>query len=387
MNLTAALVCHSCHSQNLELAAGFESMRRVTSDCKPWPAGGRLAWCLDCGLVQTVLTRRWHEEIAAIYSGYTIYHQSDGSEQPVFVGGGGTGIVRSEAIIRALLNRVAIPATGRLLDIGCGNGSFLRSWSRAKKGWRLCGSEVSDKHRKEVEAIAGVEALFTASFDEIPGAFDVISLIHVLEHIPAPRHFLNQLHDKLNPGGLLLVEVPDCSQNPFMLAVADHCSHFAPSMLASILSPNTWSVLHATSAWIPKEITLVAQPAAPPTSPSNTADRVAPSAEESRSTFLQWTALEQIARQFDELPSSNALGILGTSIAATWLDTQTHQKAQFFVDEDPLRQGKRHLGRPVLSPAMVPKGAWVFLALPPVVARPVHDRLSQTYPELKLIYP
>jgi SAM-dependent methyltransferase len=387
MKLDPSLACHSCHSRQLELANGFEKLHRVTSDCKPWPEGGSLAWCLDCGLVQTVLTRRWHEEIEAIYSGYTIYHQSGGAEQPVFAAGGGVGIARSEAIIRATLAHVSVPETGRLLDVGCGNGSFLRSWGQLREGWRLCGSEVSNKYQKEIESIPGVEALFTGSFDKIPGTFDVISLIHVLEHIPAPRQFLLQLQAKLNPAGLLLVEVPDCSQNPFMLTVADHCSHFSPRMLASIFPPSAWSVLHAESAWIPKEITLVARSAPFPSHNNRGAGPPTPAAEDSRVVFEHWKTLERIAQKFQSLSSTNGIGILGTSIGATWLDAQTGQKAQFFVDEDALRIGKNHLGRPVFGPDSVPAGAEVFLALPPVIATPVYDRLRQSHPHLHLVLP
>jgi SAM-dependent methyltransferase len=387
MAIAGSLSCHSCQSARLELAAGFEALHRVTSDCKPWPPGGLLAWCRECGLVQTVTNQAWHDEIAAIYTGYTIYHQSGGSEQPVFASGGGIGVARSEAIIRALRSQVEIPSSGRLLDFGCGNGAFLRSWSRVVNGWRLCGSEVSNKYQREIESIEGIEALYTTPLTEIPGTFDLISLIHVLEHIPNPRSFLAQLRAKLNPGGMLLVEVPDCSQNPFMLAVADHCSHFSPRMLASLFGNRDWTVLHADSAWIPKEITLVAQVrnAGGAMHPSSVATAV--STEDSQGVFNHWKTLDNVSRQFLNLDRPGGRGIFGTSIAATWLDAQTQQAAAFFVDEDPLRIGKTHLGRPVVSPATVPAGAGVFLALPPVVAHPILDRLLQRYPQLDLVLP
>ena len=61
-----------------------------------------------------------------------------------------------------------LPARGRLLDLGCGNGSFLSAWSRLVPGWSLAGSEVSDKYRREVESIPGVEQLYTVDLDAIP---------------------------------------------------------------------------------------------------------------------------------------------------------------------------------------------------------------------------
>src|SRR6266496_853917 len=142
--------CHLCGSEDLQLAPAFATFHRVTSDCKPWPAGGRLARCCACGLVQTVVEPAWQTEADRIYAGYTIYHQSGGKEQNIFPGGGG-GKPRSEGVIAALREAVALPDGGRLLDIGCGNGSFLSAWSRLVAGWSLCGSEVNEKYKAQIE--------------------------------------------------------------------------------------------------------------------------------------------------------------------------------------------------------------------------------------------
>ena len=427
---TPASLCHSCGASDLETAPAYARFRRVTSDCKPWPAGGSLARCRVCGLVQTLVGSGWRAEAEEIYRRYTIYHQSGGSEQSVFDGCTGAGSPRSERIIHALRQSVSVslPGQGRLLDVGCGNGAFLAAWSRLSPGWSLCGSEVDDKHRRRIEAIPGVERLYTCPLEEVPGEFDLISMVHVLEHIPAPARFLERVGGKLRPGGLLLVEVPDCEQNAFMLLVADHCSHFSPPSLAGVVEAAGFAVLDAGAGWVAKEVSLVARkppsvllegsgfpadllaareplrstsgsrsPRAPTSGllPAVTAraagrfrDRKRPGVlEASQRVFANCQQLESILAKVEPLTTRPGFGLFGTAIAATWLDAQTGQSARFFVDEDTNRIGKTHLGRPILAPSALPPRATVFVALPQPLADAVAARLHRGDPTIEVVLP
>ncbi len=382
-NPLGSLACHACGSGDLVTAPKYADFCRVTSDCKPWPAGGVLAKCGHCGLVQAAVTSRWEQEAAEIYRQYTIYHQSGGAEQNVFDRRTGAPSPRSARLVQALQKAVALPPAGRLLDIGCGNGAFLSAWSRLVGGWTLCGSEVSGSHRAVVEAIPGVEGLFTCPVEEIPGEFDVISMVHVLEHIPAPTAFLERIRRKLRPGGRLFVEVPDCEQNVFMLLVADHCSHFSPTLLAAVVQGAGFEVMQSGSGWVAKEVSLVSRKA-------NSAckfvgaDAVAYS---SSRVFAGWERLSSVVRKVEPLVSRPAFGLFGTAIAATWLDAQTQRRAEFFVDEDPNRIGKSHLGRPILGPDALPRNATVFVALPPPLADEVAARLRRLDPQAEVVTP
>lgn len=356
-------------------------LRRVTSDCKPWPAGGQLAWCRSCGLVQAAITPEWQAEADRIYANYTIYHQSGGREQRVF-GTGGAGLPRSEKIVSALRRVVGVPEAGRLLDVGCGNGAFLTAWSRQMPGWALAGSEVSDTNRAAVESIPGVERLHTGSLAEIPGRFSAISLIHVLEHIPSPIAFLGQLREKLEPGGLLIIEVPDCAQNPFILLVADHSTHFTPATAAACAAAAGFEVVSATGDWVAKEVSVVARRTAgdSPAGPTMRVDE----ADATRVLAGARSLAQSRAHVILQLVASD-FGIFGTAIGATWFDAESGSRAQFFVDEDESRFGKTHLGRPILRPTDVPVGSTVVVPLAPAIASGVLARLEALGRQLKVV--
>jgi len=105
-----------------------------------------------------------------------------------------------------------VPVPGRLLDIGCGNGRLLLMAKR--RGWRVKGLELSADMAAWAAERVGCEVL-TDDFlklEPVPEdreAFDVISLRHVLEHLPEPLLAMQKIGALLRPGGLLLVEMPN----------------------------------------------------------------------------------------------------------------------------------------------------------------------------------
>jgi 2-polyprenyl-3-methyl-5-hydroxy-6-metoxy-1,4-benzoquinol methylase len=97
------------------------------------------------------------------------------------------------------------PAKGRILDIGAGTGDFL---SVAKQnGWQAVGVEPSDK----AKAIAlKKEVVFVEDTAELENqSFDVISMWHVLEHVPNLDNQIKELKRLLKPNGSLIVAVPN----------------------------------------------------------------------------------------------------------------------------------------------------------------------------------
>jgi SAM-dependent methyltransferase len=99
---------------------------------------------------------------------------------------------------------------GTLLDMGCGTGEFLMHMQR--QGWSVSGIEPSLMARAKAEN--GLRQTVAASLDDLTqNDFTVITLWHVLEHLPNPVATLEALATKLQKNGTLLVAVP----NPYSL--------------------------------------------------------------------------------------------------------------------------------------------------------------------------
>jgi 2-polyprenyl-3-methyl-5-hydroxy-6-metoxy-1,4-benzoquinol methylase len=352
--------------------SGFSTLMQVTSDCRPWRAGGSLAACQQCGAIQKPVTTAWLEEANEIYSEYAIYSQGAGAEQSAFDSGSGANTARSNKIVEWLGTAANLASRGRMLDIGCGNGAFLRAFSECHPDWQLAGLELSERNRSAIEAIPGVTQLYIGSIEDVEDRFDLIVLIHALEHIPDPARYLASLATKLTPNGLLLIEVPDLDGSPFDILIADHATHFTAAALHRVVCDAGFIPQFAESGFVPKELSLLARCTSASKAPAP--ERVADDGgARSAATHIAWLqALVEDAR-----PMQKDCGIFGTSISATWLAASLDDQVSFFVDEDRNRIGRSHMGHPIYHPSDAPANATILLPLRTDIALSVARRFDK----------
>jgi SAM-dependent methyltransferase len=114
---------------------------------------------------------------------------------------------RSRMFARHLARIEADVEKGRLLDVGCATGDFLKV-ARAR-GWQVLGADPSAA-RAQVEA-AGIALVGTNvhDVDVEAGSLDAITFWDVLEHVTDPLADLTQARKLLKPGGVLALTVPD----------------------------------------------------------------------------------------------------------------------------------------------------------------------------------
>jgi SAM-dependent methyltransferase len=100
---------------------------------------------------------------------------------------------------------------GRALDVGAGFGDFLHHLE-LRGGWETFGTEVSAEAAAVARTRFGLLVLNGQVEDvSLSGAFDLITLWHVLEHLPQPGRSLDLVADLLAPGGVLALALPNDS--------------------------------------------------------------------------------------------------------------------------------------------------------------------------------
>lgn len=105
---------------------------------------------------------------------------------------------------------VAPPGNGRrLLDIGCGSGTFLKLAREA--GFRVKGLEASPEAGEAAEKILPGRVVVGDERELIRrgATFHLLTLFHVLEHLPRPLEYLRRIRRLLAEDGGLVVQVPD----------------------------------------------------------------------------------------------------------------------------------------------------------------------------------
>jgi SAM-dependent methyltransferase len=129
------------------------------------------------------------------------------------------------------------------LDVGCGDGALVMT--AAEFGFDAAGL---DARRETVEKLAalGYKALHGDFLSAGPGgAYDVVSLADVLEHLPYPRVALERASALLKPGGALFVSCPNLESaswramdaaraNPYWIEM-EHCHNFSRRLLTALL--------------------------------------------------------------------------------------------------------------------------------------------------------
>ncbi|HEY8934156.1 MAG TPA: class I SAM-dependent methyltransferase [Cyclobacteriaceae bacterium] len=138
-----------------------------------------------------------------------------------------------------LISRYNTPS--KLLDYGCGTGEFINHCK--SNGWNISGVEPSILAREKASALTSSE--IKTSIQELREEyFDVITLWHVLEHIPDFDKALKTISKLLNEKGTLFIAVPnyksfDAEIYKHIWAGYDvprHLWHFAPSTIKKLLS-------------------------------------------------------------------------------------------------------------------------------------------------------
>jgi len=138
----------------------------------------------------------------------------------------------------------------KLLDVGCGTGDFLKVAQR--NNWQVSGIEPNRQARqianqKTNNMVFGTEQL--SSFEK--HSFDVISLWHVLEHLPNLQEQIAILKSLLKVNGTLLIAVPNHESydaryyENFWAAydVPRHLWHFNQTSISKLFESNNMQVV------------------------------------------------------------------------------------------------------------------------------------------------
>ena len=356
--------CRSCGSNRLHEVLDYQKLKRVTSDCRPISGVGRLFECCLCQLIQKVMDADLELELTTIYETYQTYQ--NGIEPLTF--SSGIGEVRTEKIYKEISCHIGQSTHGLMVDVGCGDGSFLRVFKQQRPSWDLYGFDLNKKRISEIEAICGASKFVSQTLEALPSEIDLITLNYVLEHIDDVSAVLKQLANKLSAKGVVTFLVPNLANNPYDLVVADHLSHYTHGAVIKQLRAGLFLKSYEI---FEKELLIVG---------TRKYDEEVLSTPESAGSFLAQQMVDLLIQSREEMRGlarrhNGPFGIFGTAIAASWLSQEAADYDHFFVDEDSRKTGQRHLGKKVLLPSEIPHNSIVYLPFAENQARQIIDRV------------
>ena len=355
--------CHSCACQSV--GPRYQSdLKLVTSDCKNSKLKLDIFQCLQCGLVQKQIDEFFHNESRRIYDEYEAYHQAGGKDQKIYQSNNHGD--RSQLIYQSLKNFI-FSDRGNLLEIGCGNGNFLRNFQESNKYWNLWGSELNDSNKELINDLPNT-IFYSGDLAELNKKFDFIVMIHVLEHIINPREFINNLKSKLKKDGKIFIQVPNLEESFFDILIADHCSHFTFDSIKRIFEEEGYEILNSEEI-INKEISLLVQ-----LSDNNHEKKTKP-------TFFEIGKRISWLEKFKDITKSNSQKtiIFGSSISATWIACELDNNFEFYVDEDENRINKVHNSKNIKSLESLKEGDTLILPFPGKTSSKLIEKLGNKF--------
>lgn len=143
--------------------------------------------------------------------------------------------------------------SGKLLDIGSGTGDFLAT--AKQNDWSVTGVEPS----QEARTLSKKKGILVS--EELTGIleneFDVITLWHVLEHVPDLENYIQEISKRLKQSGTLIVAVPNFKSNDakhykeFWAAydVPRHLWHFSKTGIERLFSKHDFQLIKTKPMW------------------------------------------------------------------------------------------------------------------------------------------
>lgn len=145
---------------------------------------------------------------------------------------------------------------GKVLDVGCGTGDFLSYLM--SRGYLAQGVEPSLRAREQAIAQHGLNVV--PAIEQVPAReqFQVLTMWHVLEHVPDLHATFKKLFALLAERGLLVIAVPDRESwdtgyyGPYWAAwdVPRHLSHFRRADVHALLSEHGFELVATRRMWL-----------------------------------------------------------------------------------------------------------------------------------------
>jgi SAM-dependent methyltransferase len=291
-----------------------------------------LAFCRACG---HIFNREFNPRLLEYSAGYeNSLHCSERFRE------------YADALAGELVERYQLHGRN-IVEIGCGRGEFLKALCQrgGNRGFGFDPSYPEDEQPADsTHQIAIRRELYTA--DSATPVPDFICSRHTLEHIGAPREFLEGIRSAAGRIGIpVFFEVPNSlytvRDGGIWDIVYEHCSYFSPSSIARIFFDTGYQVLEVNEIFGGQFLTLHARTGA---ADGGTGPVLSSELERAVSSFsgIYNRKVNEWKRRLDELARARRKVVVwgAGSKGTTFLNLLRPSNLEYIVDVNPRKHGK-----------------------------------------------
>lgn len=195
-NLNTPVSCWICGSPNLELAKHSNIQKTLSSEAfaitdSHYGTTGEIQRCRNCGFLQC----------SNLNNVLSFYEQL---EDAPYEQGRAERMLQAKKMIKIVQK---YQPQGRLLDIGAGSGILVEQ--ALKMGYQAEGIEPSKWLQNQAQKHGLPVYLGIFPHAQLTGAYDIVTLVDVIEHVSHPVELLSNISQVISEGGILIVVTPD----------------------------------------------------------------------------------------------------------------------------------------------------------------------------------
>jgi SAM-dependent methyltransferase len=246
-------LCNLCGSHD---ASFFIEAKGVDALCDKL---FQLIRCDSCGLVSLDTEVRPEEAKSLDFKEYY------GSETPSCLGI--FGFIMNFFMLMRVRKIEKVSSPGAILDIGCGNGDFLKKMNSG--GWDCYGLDTSPYAVEITGKIEGVHA-FCGGIDDVrlpENFFDAVTFWQSFEHMSRPSDLLRKVRGLLKDDGVIFISVPNIESIEARISVGRwlgldlprHLYFYSPKTIRSLLEKNGFKIIRLSKNSIEYNFPFLAQ--------------------------------------------------------------------------------------------------------------------------------
>ncbi len=235
-----ATSCPVCNSKNIFKKLDVKDYFLTQEKFSLWK-------CKDCNLIFTN-PRPEDEDLGRYYASpdYLSHNTGDSGFMGKLY-----GLLRKKNIKRKYNIISSLIPTGAILDIGCGTGELLSYFQ--KNNWYCRGIEPNVKARNFAKVQYDLKVEEESAIKNFtPESFDIISMWHVLEHVPDVNERIQETKHLLKKQGYLIIALPNPTswdaafyKNYWAgLDVPRHLYHFSPDAFRSLVNKHNLRIIN-----------------------------------------------------------------------------------------------------------------------------------------------
>lgn len=319
--------CIICESrEQIVLKSNFKF---VSSDIKKINFSTNFFICNKCGCLQKKIDKNYLKNINKIYKKYTGFSKYNEIDQRKVLNGGNFN--RCELLFKKFLNKNKYY---EILDYGSSNGAMLMPFIGLNK--KLYATDLkcnlSSKILKNKNFIRFINL---KNFQKSRKKYDVITMIHVLEHLRQPKEVLSNIRRKLNKNGIIFVQIPNFLLNPFDLSVYDHTIHFDKNTLIRLAMESNLEIIKIDEEFMNGEFSIILR--------KSYKNKNIKKNNESISKKIDY--FNSFGEKIKKINKIKNLSLLGSSISSLFIKENFKGEIKNFYDEDLSKIGKYFEGK------------------------------------------